>query len=451
MVLRARPLLKSSGAAAIVGRMFPQPQRDTVRSPLSVREVPARDREVGELIARETERQRETLDLIPSDNYASPAVRAALGSAYMNTYSEGYPGKRYYGGQEFVDPLERLAQARALEVFLKEEDRPHWHANVQPYSGSPANAAVLFALAPLGSPILGLALPHGGHLTHGHRVSFSGIAYAAHQYELHQGTHRLDYDAIRELAERVRPRIIISGATAYPRAIDFSAFQAIADAVGAVHLADISHVAGLIIGGVHPSPFPFTQVVTTTTHKTLRGPRGAVIFCQKAYAEAIDRAVFPGLQGGPHNHLTAAKAICFGEALRPEFAAYARQVVANARVLAERLLERGFSLVTGGTDTHLLLLNLTESGVTGREAQEVLERIGITANKNTIPGEPRSPFDPSGLRLGTPVVTTRGMKEPEMVQIADWMHEAITSRGDADRLARLRTEVRSLALAFPPR
>lgn len=408
------------------------------------------DSDVEEIIEAERARQRDGLELIPSENYASPAVRRAMESVFTNKYSEGYPGRRYYGGQEFVDAIERLAQDRALALFLAEADRPNWHVNVQPYSGSPANAAALLALAPIGSPILGLALSHGGHLTHGHNVSFSGIAYAAHQYELHPATQRLDYDAIHALAQRVRPKVIISGATAYPRRIDFSAFQEIADEVDAVHMADISHIAGLIAGGVHPSPFPFTQVVTTTTHKTLRGPRGAVIFCQAPFARAINRAVFPGLQGGPHDHITAAKAVCFGEALQPAFTAYARQVVANAQALAERLLTHGFTLVTGGTENHLILLDLRTKDITGKEAETLLDRLGITANKNTIPHEPRSPADPSGLRIGTPAMTTRGMKEPEMVHVADRIADALAHRRDEERLHELRESIRDLARAFPP-
>lgn len=410
---------------------------------------PLRDTVLEELLVAEALRQTDGLELIPSENYASLSVRTALGSVLTNKYSEGYPGKRYYGGQENVDAIERLAKARALALFGVSEEAG-WHANVQPYSGTPANIAALFALAPLGSPIMGLALTHGGHLTHGHRVSFSGIAYAAHQYELDPTTQRLNYDAIHALARSVRPKVLISGTTAYPRTIDFRAFQTIAEDVGAVHVADISHVAGLIRGGVHPSPFPFTHVVTTTTHKTLRGPRGAIILCQKAHAAAIDRAVFPGLQGGPHDHVTAAMAACFGEALRPDFQAYARQVVVNAQALAAQLLERGFTLVTGGTDNHLILIDLRTKDITGKEAEATLDRVGMTANKNTIPYDPRSPFDPSGLRLGTPAVTTRGMKEPEMRQIADWIASAITERGDEGKVRALREEVRLLARAFPP-
>lgn len=409
-----------------------------------------KDPEVRALLVAEDERQRDGLELIPSENYASPAVRSALASSFTNKYSEGYPGKRYYGGQENVDALERKAQERALALFVEEAHRASWHVNVQPYSGTPANLAALLALAPPGSPIMGLALTHGGHLSHGHRVSASGILWAAHPYELDPATERLDYDAIRDQARRVGPRVIISGTTAYPRQIDFRAFQDIADDVGAVHVADIAHLAGLIVGGVHPSPFPFTNVVTTTTHKTLRGPRGGVIFCRQPFAEAIDRAVFPGLQGGPHDHTTAAVAICFGEALQPDFHAYAAQVVANAQTLASRLLERGFRLVTGGTDNHLILIDLRTQEVTGKVAEATLDRVGISANKNTIPFEPRTPFDPSGLRVGTPAVTTRGMRESEMRQLADWITSAIEHRADEVTLQRLREEVRSLARAFPP-
>ncbi len=401
------------------------------------------------LLAKEEERQRDGLELIPSENYASPAVRAPLASVLANKYSEGTPGKRYYGGQEVIDAIERLAQERALALFLAPEHRSQWHVNVQPYSGSPANAAALAAVAPLGSRIMGLALSHGGHLTHGHRVSFSGTWYEAHQYTLHPATQRLDYEAIRKLAREVRPSVIISGATAYPRTIDFRAFQDIAAEVGAVHLADIAHLAGLIAGGAHPSPFPFTNLVTSTTHKTLRGPRGAVIFCQEQYAQQVDRAVFPLLQGGPHNHTTAAMAACFFEALQREFRAYAHQVVKNAQALAERFLERGMTIVTGGTDNHLLVLDLRPQNLTGKEAERTLDVIGITVNKNTIPDDPRPPSDPSGVRLGTPAVTTRGMKEPEMRLLADWIHTALTHAHDVPLLTTLREKVRDLARAHP--
>lgn len=410
----------------------------------------AHDSALEELLAAEASRQVDGLELIPSENYVSPAVRAALGSVLTNKYSEGYPGKRYYGGQENIDAIERLAQERALTLFIESSAQANWHVNVQPYSGTPANVAALFALAPLGSPIMGLSLTHGGHLSHGHRVSFSGLAYQAHPYELNPETERLDYDAIRERARKVRPRVLISGTTAYPRTLDFRAFQDIADEVGAVHLADIAHIAGLIVAGLHPSPFPFTDVVTTTTHKTLRGPRGGVIFCQRKHATAIDRAVFPGLQGGPHDHVTAAMAVSFWEASQPSYRSYVQQIVANARALAERLLEQGFRLVTGGTDTHLILLDLTAQGMSGKETEALLDQIGLTANKNTIPNDPRSPLDPSGLRLGTPAVTTRGMRESEMRRIADWIAAAIAHRADTEKLRSLREEVRALARAFPP-
>ncbi|TSC72480.1 MAG: glycine hydroxymethyltransferase [Parcubacteria group bacterium Gr01-1014_38] len=408
------------------------------------------DPEVERLLIAEEERQRDGLELIPSENYASPAVRAALSSVLTNKYSEGYSGQRYYGGQEVIDAVEDLACARALRLFLRGKECLEWDANVQPYSGTSANIAVLLGLAPLGSRLLGLQLTHGGHLSHGHRVAFSGIAYEAHQYALDPTTEHLDFDAIRALARRVRPAILFSGASAYPRAIDFRALQSIADEVGALHVADIAHVAGLIVGGAHPSPFPFTPVVTFTTHKTLRGPRGGVIVSRREHSAAIARAVFPGIQGGPHDHVTAAKAVCFQEALQPEFSVYARQVVANARSLAERLAEHGFRLVTGGTDTHLLLLDLRPHGLTGTEAEAALDLVGITANKNTIPDDPRPPKDPSGLRLGTPPLTTRGMREDAMRRIADWIAETLLHRSDTDRLTRLREEVRAFARAFPP-
>jgi len=408
------------------------------------------DREVEELVKLEEQRQKETLELIPSENYVSPAVREATGSVFTNKYSEGYPGKRYYGGQVAVDALETLTQKRALEIFINETERENWHVNVQPYSGSPANLAALLATAGQGGVIMGLKLTHGGHLTHGHKVSYTGKIFNSVQYEIDPNTELLDYTKILEQARQIKPKVIISGATAYPRVIDFQSFQKIADEVGALHMADISHVAGLIAGDVHPSPFPFTHLVTTTTHKTLRGPRGAMIFCQKQFADAVDKAVFPGLQGGPHENVIAAKAVAFGEILSEDFREYAKQIVSNAKALAQELLAQGFRLVTGGTDNHLLLVDLQNKGVTGKEAEELLDQVGIIVNKNTIPNEPRSPFDPSGIRLGTPAITSRGMKENEMRQIGTWIGEAIESKGNEANIDELKGKVRELAQAFPP-
>lgn len=403
------------------------------------------DPELDELIAAEVTRQRETICLIPSENYVSRAVLEALGSVFTNKYSEGYAGRRYYEGQQVVDRLEPLAIERANRVFGTE------HANVQPYSGSPANLAVYLALADPGDTVMGMALPMGGHLTHGWDVSITGRWFRAVQYGVRRDTGRVDLDEVRELALRERPRLIFCGGTAIPRTIEFEAFAEIAREAGATLVADVAHVAGLIAGGVHPSPVGHAEVITTTTHKTLRGPRGALLMSDAEHGPALDRAVFPGLQGGPHNHTTAAIAVALEEALRPDFAAYARATVANARALAAALIERGFVLVSGGTDNHLILIDLTNKGVTGKRAAQALDRAGITTNYNTVPFDPRKPFDPSGIRIGTPAVSTRGMGVPEMELIAAWIDDVVQAvdRGDETRIERVRAEVRSLALGFP--
>lgn len=403
------------------------------------------DPELDELIAAEVTRQRETICLIPSENYVSRAVLEALGSVFTNKYSEGYAGRRYYEGQQVVDRLEPLAIERANRVFGTE------HANVQPYSGSPANLAVYLALADPGDTVMGMALPMGGHLTHGWDVSITGRWFRAVQYRVRRDTGRVDLDEVRELALRERPRLIFCGGTAIPRTIEFEAFAEIAREAGATLVADVAHVAGLIAGGVHPSPVGHAEVITTTTHKTLRGPRGALLMSDAEHGPALDRAVFPGLQGGPHNHTTAAIAVALEEALRPDFAAYARATVANARALAAALIERGFVLVSGGTDNHLILIDLTNKGVTGKRAAQALDRAGITTNYNTVPFDPRKPFDPSGIRIGTPAVSTRGMGVPEMELIAGWIDDVVQAvdRGDETRIERVRAEVRSLALGFP--
>lgn len=403
------------------------------------------DPELDELIAAEVTRQRETICLIPSENYVSRAVLEALGSVFTNKYSEGYAGRRYYEGQQVVDRLEPLAIERANRVFGTE------HANVQPYSGSPANLAVYLALADPGDTVMGMALPMGGHLTHGWDVSITGRWFRAVQYGVRRDTGRVDLDEVRELALRERPRLIFCGGTAIPRTIEFEAFAEIAREAGATLVADVAHVAGLIAGGVHPSPVGHAEVITTTTHKTLRGPRGALLMSDAEHGPALDRAVFPGLQGGPHNHTTAAIAVALEEALRPDFAAYARATVANARALAAALIERGFVLVSGGTDNHLILIDLTNKGVTGKRAAQALDRAGITTNYNTVPFDPRKPFDPSGIRIGTPAVSTRGMGVPEMELIAGWIDDVVQAvdRGDETRIERVRAEVRSLALGFP--
>lgn len=405
------------------------------------------DPQIWRLIEAEKKRQLDGLELIPSENYVSQAVLETMGSILTNKYSEGYPGKRYYGGQENIDQIEELAKQRALKIFnISGND---YHVNVQPYSGSPANLAVYVALANFGDTLMGMSLTQGGHLTHGHKVNFSGQAFNFVQYSVRESDQQLDYDEIRHIAKAVKPKIIVSGATAYPRIIDFAKFQTIAKEVGAVHMADISHIAGLIVAGVHPSPFPLADVVTTTTHKTLRGPRGAIILCKQPYAEAIDKTVFPGLQGGPHEHSIAAKAVCFQEANSDEFKKYGQQIVANARTLADELEIRNYQLVTGGTENHLLLIDLTNKDISGKEAQTVLDEVGITVNKNTVPFEKRSPFDPSGIRLGTPAVTTRGMKEPEMKFIAQYLDEALNLRRDVRQLKNIHKNVGRLAIKFP--
>ncbi|HLB27272.1 MAG TPA: serine hydroxymethyltransferase [Dehalococcoidia bacterium] len=401
------------------------------------------DPEIAALIREEERYELETVRLIPSENYASAAVLEAAGSVLTNKYSEGYPGKRYYEGQRFIDRLETLVQERAKALFHMD------HANVQPYSGSPANQAVYYALLEPGDTIMGLALPHGGHLTHGWNVNFSARFYRPVQYSVDPKSHVIDYDALRELAREERPRIIVAGATAYPRQFDFQAFGEIAKEVGAHFLADISHIAGLVVAGAHPDPSPHADVITTTTHKTLRGPRGAMILCRAEHADAIDRAVFPALQGGPHNHTTAAIGVALAEANTPAFREYAHQVVRNAKVLAAELVERGFDLVTGGTDTHLILIDLTNKGVIAKKASKALDRAGIVVNYNTVPYDPRKPFSPSGIRIGTPSVTSRGMGEEEMRRIAALMAEALDHVDDEDALDRVAGEVREMVLAFP--
>jgi glycine hydroxymethyltransferase len=407
--------------------------------------VAAADPEVAALLDEELSRQSGTLSLIPSENYVSSAVLDAMGSVFTNKYSEGYAGKRYYEGQQVVDKLEPLATERAERLFGIA------HANVQPYSGSPANLAVYYALMSPGDTVMGMALPMGGHLTHGGSASITGKWFRAVHYGVRAATGYTDLDEVRELALRERPKIIFCGGTAIPRTIDFAAFAEIARECGAVLVADVAHIAGLIAGGAHPSPVGHAPVITTTTHKTLRGPRGAMILCEEEHAAALDRAVFPGLQGGPHDHQTAAIAVALGEALQPEFADYARQVVANAQALAEALLERGFDLVSGGTDNHLILIDLTSKEVTGKVAAKALDRARITTNFNTVPFDPRKPFDPSGIRIGTPAVTTRGMKELEMRVVAAWIDEGVDAakREDEAALARIAGEVAELAAAFP--
>ncbi len=398
---------------------------------------------IEQLIQAEAIRQSTTLSLIASENIANSRVMAACGSTLMNKYSEGYPGKRYYGGNEVVDQIELRAIEAAKRLFGAE------HANVQAYSGSPANLAIYAALLEIGDPVMGMSLPHGGHLTHGHKVNFSGKAYKFSQYGVNPITGLLDYDEIATMARIFKPKLIVCGATAYSRTIDFERFGAIAREVGAYLLADISHIAGLVAAGVHPNPFPHADVVMTTTHKTLRGPRGAIIMCKQSLAEKIDKAIFPGLQGGPHDNVTAAKAICLEEAATPEFAAYGKQIVSNAQALATHLATLKFSVVTGGTDNHLLLLDLTPKNITGQQAESALASVGIITNKNMIPGDLRSPFDPSGLRLGVALLTSRGMKEDQMRQIADLMAQVLNKPKDSSIIKEAQAAVQELCQAFP--
>jgi glycine hydroxymethyltransferase len=403
------------------------------------------DPAVAELIRDEIARQSETICLIPSENYVSRAVLEAMGSVFTNKYSEGYAGRRYYEGQQLVDRLEPLAIDRAKEVFGVE------HANVQPYSGSPANLAAYLAYLEPRDTVMGMALPMGGHLTHGWSVSITGRWFRSVQYGVRRDTGRVDLDEVRTLARRERPKLIFCGGTAIPRTIDFEGFAEIAREVGAILVADIAHIAGLIAGGAHPSPVGHADVLSTTTHKTLRGPRGAILMSEAEHGPALDRAIFPGLQGGPHNHTTAAIAVALGEALEPQFADYARRTVANAKALADGLLERGFDLVSGGTDNHLILVDLTNKGVPGKPAAQALDRARITANYNTVPFDPRKPFDPSGIRIGTPAATTRGMGDNEMERIASWIDEGIDAarREDEATIERIAEDVRELALSFP--
>ena len=411
---------------------------------------------VAALIQKEKQRQNNGLEMIPSESFPSNAVLEALGSVLNNKYSEGYPGKRYYGGNEFIDQVEQLAIDRAKQLFGAE------HVNVQPYSGSPANMAIYFALLNFGDKVIGMSLSEGGHLTHGHEVNFSGKAYNFVKYGVDKETERIDMDVVRKIALQEQPKMIVSGATAYPRQYDFKEFTEIAADVGAYSMADVSHIAGLIAGGTHQNPFPETDVVMTTTHKTLCGPRGAIIMSKiedplkekyhpksaLTLASRIDKAVFPGLQGGPHNHTIAAKAVAFGEALKPEFKDWARQVILNAKSLADSMMEQGIRLVSGGTDNHLLLADLSKLGVTGQQAENALDKAGITVNKNTIPFDLRSPMDPSGIRLGTPALTCRGMKEQEMKDIGQWIATVVKNHDNGNKIKGVREKVLDLTKQF---
>ncbi len=403
--------------------------------------VRAADEEVAQIMEAELQRQREHIELIASENFVSPAVLAAMGSHLTNKYAEGYPGKRYYGGCECVDMVERLAIKRAKQLFGAE------HANVQPHSGAQANLAVYFALLNPGDTILGMNLSHGGHLTHGSPVNMSGKYFNIVPYGVSEKDEKIDYEALRALALEVKPKLIVAGASAYPRTIDFAAFRAIADEVGALFMVDMAHIAGLVAAGEHPNPVEYADVVTTTTHKTLRGPRGGMILCRKSLAKAIDKGIFPGTQGGPLMHVIAGKAVCFQEAMQPEFREYQHQIILNARAMAETFNQRGVKLVSGGTDNHLMLLDLTGTGVTGKALEGMLVRANITVNKNTIPFETLSPFVTSGIRVGTPAVTSRGMKEKEMVIIANLIADVI-EKGEAV-IDEVREKVLALCKDFP--
>jgi len=402
------------------------------------------DPEIYQAVCSELRRQDEGLELIASENFVSMAVLETVGTVLTNKYAEGLPGRRYYGGCEFVDVAEELARSRAMQLFGAE------HANVQPHSGAQANMATYLAFLDAGDPVLGMNLTHGGHLTHGSPVNASGILYRVHAYGVDESTGMIDYDVVRDRAREVRPRLIVAGASAYPRTLDFAAFGEIAREVGARLMVDMAHIAGLVAAGVHPSPVPHADVVTSTTHKTLRGPRGGLILTTEENQKKVDKAVFPGMQGGPLMHVIAAKAVGFREALQPSFKRYQEQIVANARAMGERLMERGFQLVSGGTDTHLILVDLQDRGeLTGKDAERALDAAGITVNKNTVPGESRSPFVTSGLRVGTSALTSRGMAEPEMVRVADWIADVLEGPDDADRHEEIRREVLELCRAFP--
>lgn len=405
--------------------------------------IRSQDPVIAELLEKENLRQVNTIRLIASENYSSSAVQQAVGSALSNKYSEGYAGKRYYEGQENIDQIEALAIQRVKDVFGAE------HVNVQPYSGSPANQAVYFALVDLHDTVMGLGLPHGGHLTHGWNVNFSGRHYNSVQFSVRKDTELLDYDEIRSLAREHKPKMIFAGITAYPRIVDWDAFREIADEIGAYFVADVAHVSGLIAAGLYPNPVPVADVVTSTTHKTFRGPRGGMIMCKSEHASKIDRAVFPGLQGGPHNNTTAGIAIAAKEAQEQDFRDYAQRIIDNARSLGESLASRGYRLVTGGTDTHMLVVDVTPKGISGRQASQALERAGIVCNFNSIPYDPRKPFDPSGIRLGTAAMSSRGIGAAEMDRLAGWMDQVLGNIEDEALIAGVRKEVEAFASSYP--
>jgi glycine hydroxymethyltransferase len=398
---------------------------------------------LAKILTQELERQEFGLEMIASENYVSPAVMEVQGSVLTNKYAEGYPGKRYYGGCQIVDQAESLAIDRLKKLFGCE------HANVQPHSGSQANMAVYLAALKPGEKVLGMSLSHGGHLTHGSPVNFSGLLFNMVSYGLDEKTHRLNYDQIADIARKEKPKMIIAGYSAYPRVLDFKVFREIADSVGALLMTDMAHFAGLVAGGVHPSPIPYSDYVTSTTHKTLRGPRGGIILCNEARAKEVNSRIFPGIQGGPLEHVIAAKAVAFGEALKPEFKNYAAQIVANAKILAEVMLSRGYDLVTGGTDNHLILIDLSKCEITGKDGETALDLAGITVNKNTVPNEKRSPFVTSGLRIGTPALTTRGMKETELKIVGNWIADVLDDHKNESKLQKIHAQVKELCKKFP--
>ena len=401
------------------------------------------DSAIYDIIQKETERQEYGIELIASENYTSKAVMEAMGSVLTNKYSEGYVGKRYYGGNEVIDEMEQLAIDRCKELFGCE------HVNVQPLSGSPANAAVYLAVLKPGDKVLGLKLDHGGHLSHGHPVNFSGMLYNFVQYEVEKETGRIDMDKVREIALREKPKMILAGFSAYSRNLDWKRFKEIADEVGAITMADISHIAGLIAGKALESPVPYFDIVTTTTHKTLRGPRAAIIMCKEQYAKAIDKGLFPGMQGGPHDHINAGKAVAFYEALQPEFQEYAKNVIKNAQAMANELMKRGYKIISDGTDNHLMVVDMTSKGVSGKESEVALEKVGISTSRSTIPFDTRKPFDPSGLRIGTAAITTRGFTEKDSVKVADIIDRTIQARDDEEALKKIREEIIALCKEHP--
>lgn len=401
------------------------------------------DSEIFLNIEREVKRQTEEMELIASENYVSKAVLEAMATVLTNKYSEGYPGKRYYGGNQIIDNVETIAIERAKKLFQAE------HVNVQPLSGSPANASVYFAFLKPGDKVLGLRLDHGGHLSHGHPVNFSGLLYDFVQYSADSETGRVDMDAVENIARKEKPKMIVAGYSAYSREIEWQRFKEIADQVGAIAFADIAHTAGLIAANEMDNPVPIFDVVSTTTHKTLRGPRGAMIMCKTEHAKKIDRAVFPGMQGGPHDHITAAKAVAFGEAQNPEFKIYARQVIKNCQALSDKLINLGYKIISNGTDNHLIVIDLSKNGLVGKDAEQTLEQVGISISRSTIPNDPNPPYNPSGIRIGTPAITTRGMKEAEMEQIAVWIDNALNNKNNQNKLTSIKEEVKTMCLNFP--